>query len=544
MKKSTQLKNLLLSPQIEFIMEAHNGLSAKIVEETGFKGIWASGLSISAALGVRDNNEASWTQVLEVCEFMSDATSIPILLDGDTGYGNFNSFIRLVRKLEDRRIAGVCIEDKLFPKTNSFISGEKQPLADIEEFCGKIKAGKDAQQDEDFVIVARVEAFIAGWGIDEVMKRAHAYADAGADAILIHSKLPDAREIEAFMQMWDGRKPIVIVPTMYYNTPVQTFEDMGVSLIIWANHSLRASIESMRKTLATIYNERSIANVEKKVASVKEIFELQNMKEYAKAEEIYLPRNKSFKGIILAASKGQNFGSLTDDKPKAMIRIDEDTILSKIVKTFNAQFIKDISVVVGYKKEAFTLSNLKYIPNDHYDTHGLLYSLYTAREEIQGEIIISFGDILFEQDILNRLMLSSEDILLAVDARKIREMTADKDMVLGETKYSNDLYAKNICRTLDIRSIDNMKEAKKYDGEFIGLLKLSDIGADIFRTELEYLDRHDPNFIKHQSLNEFLRHLILKNHDIRHLSFKGRWRDIDSIEDLTYIVKLLQGEQQ
>src|SRR5205814_7030242 len=138
---------------------AHNGLSAKIVQEAGFRGIWASGLSISAQFGVRDNNEASWTQVLENLEFMSDAATIPILLDGDTGYGNFNNMQRLVRKLEQRHIAAVCIEDKLFPKTNSFIGSERQPLATIDEFTGKIKAVKDAQRDPDFCLVARLEGF-------------------------------------------------------------------------------------------------------------------------------------------------------------------------------------------------------------------------------------------------------------------------------------------------------------------------------------------------------------------------------------------------
>src|ERR1041384_6451479 len=164
MGKSTQFKQMLKSPQLEFLMEAHNGMSARIVEETGFKGIWASGLAISAALGVRDNNEASWTQVLEVVEFMSDATTVPILLDGDTGFGNFNNVRRLVKKLEQRGVAAVCIEDKLFPKTNSFIGGENQPLADVDEFSGKIKAAKDTQIDPDFMVVARLEAFIAGWG--------------------------------------------------------------------------------------------------------------------------------------------------------------------------------------------------------------------------------------------------------------------------------------------------------------------------------------------------------------------------------------------
>src|SRR6204780_5743777 len=134
--RSAKLRQMLLSPELEFILEAHNGLSARIVREAGFRGIWASGLSISAQFGVRDNNEASWTQVVDMLEFMADASDLPILLDGDTGYGNFNNLRRLVRKLEQRGIAGVCIEDKQFPKTNSYLNGERQPLADIEEFVG------------------------------------------------------------------------------------------------------------------------------------------------------------------------------------------------------------------------------------------------------------------------------------------------------------------------------------------------------------------------------------------------------------------------
>jgi len=207
MKKTAKLKQLLLSNNLEFMMESHNGISAKIAEESGFKGIWASGLSISGQFCVRDNNEASRTQVLEVIEFMSDATSIPILLDGDTGYGNFNNVQRLVKKLEQRNISGVCIEDKLFPKTNSFIKGEAQALADINEFSGKIKAAKDAQTDDDFVVIARVEAFIAGWGLAEALKRAEAYHQAGADGILIHSALRVPDEILAFKREWGDRSP-------------------------------------------------------------------------------------------------------------------------------------------------------------------------------------------------------------------------------------------------------------------------------------------------------------------------------------------------
>jgi len=291
------LKKLLNSSSLSFIMEAHNGLSAKIVQETGFQGIWASGLSISAALGVRDSNEASYTQVLEVLEFMSDNTSIPILLDGDTGYGNYNNARRLVRKLEQRNIAGVCLEDKLFPKVNSLLSDVVQPLAPIDEFCLKIKACKDSQSCPDFQVVARVEAFIAGWGLEEAIKRAEAYRQAGADAILIHSKKSDPSEIEAFMKEWNRRHPVIIVPTKYYTTPTSSFQDWGVSMVIWANHNMRASIRAMQDTCSKILKDQSLVNIEKNVASVQEVFRLQNMAELKLADDRYLPkRDKSPSG--------------------------------------------------------------------------------------------------------------------------------------------------------------------------------------------------------------------------------------------------------
>jgi len=290
LKKTTQLKQMLQSDQLEFIMEAHNGLSARIVEEAGFKGIWGSGLTLSASLGVRDNNEASWTQVLDMMEFMSDATTIPILLDADTGYGNFNNVRRLVHKLEQINIAGMCLEDKLFPKTNSFINSEQQPLADIEEFAAKIKAAKDTQQDPDFCVVARVESLIAGWELDEALKRAEAYHLAGADAILMHSKLKTADQILAFLREWKNRCPVVIVPTTYYSTPTSTYEEAGVSLVIWANHLLRASIKAMQQTAAQIYQERTISSIEGQVVTVKEIFRLQNAAELEEAEQRYLPK--------------------------------------------------------------------------------------------------------------------------------------------------------------------------------------------------------------------------------------------------------------
>jgi len=289
MSKAGQFRTLLESDQTEFILEAHDGLSAKIVEEAGFKGIWGSGLAMAASMGVRDNNEASWTQVLDVVEFMADATTIPILLDADTGYGNFNNVRRLVAKLEQRGVAAMCLEDKLFPKTNSFIGGDTQPLANIEEFALKIRAAKDSQVDPAFSVVARVEAFIAGWGLDEALKRAHAYREAGADAILIHSKEPDARQITEFIEEWNGASPVAVVPTMYPRTPTEHFQAIGVGIVIWANHMLRASITAMQEAARKIHESRSLMSVESKVAPLAEVFRLQDAAELAAAERRYLP---------------------------------------------------------------------------------------------------------------------------------------------------------------------------------------------------------------------------------------------------------------
>merc|ERR1711934_416765 len=291
-KKTTQLRELFEGPELGYLMEAHNGLSAKIVQEAGFKAIWASGLSISAALGVRDNNEASWTQVLDVMDFMTECTDIPILLDGDTGYGNFNNARRLIGKLERADVAGVCLEDKLFPKTNSFIDGELQPLADIAEFCGKIMACKDTQKDPDFMVVARLEAFITGYGLEEAYKRADAYHRAGADAILCHSKKKDDSDIADFMNAWGDRCPVVIVPTKYPNVPVSRFEELGVSAVIWANHNMRASVHAMQQTTKEIYDKTSLATLEAgegpvQIVPVSEVFRIQNTSELKEAENKY-----------------------------------------------------------------------------------------------------------------------------------------------------------------------------------------------------------------------------------------------------------------
>lgn len=521
-----------MSDQLEFICEAHNGLSAKIVQEAGFKGIWASGLSISAQFGVRDNNEASWTQVLEDLEFMSDAAMIPILLDGDTGYGNFNNMQRLVRKLEQRHIAAVCIEDKLFPKTNSFIKGDAQPMADMQEFCGKIKAGKDAQTDPDFCIIARVEAFICGWGLAEALRRAEAYRLAGADGILIHSALSVPDEILSFKQEWGNRCPVVIVPTKYYATPTEVFRQHGISMVIWANHMLRAAVAAMQKTARTLKEQEHLLSIEDKVAPVSEIFRLQNAAELQEAEERYLPRGaENTSAIVLAASRGEELRELTEHQPKTMIKIQGTPILAHIVDAYNAVGVKDITVVRGYRKEAVNLPNLIYLDNDEFAETGELDSLNKALSARKGQakdLIISYGDVLFNKYIPQALCQEKEDFVIFVDSDWQNQGSYARLGGFAECSVPNSKKAFNA--KIYLKQLGDKVPREHTHGVWMGFLKVSPTGSALLHTILAAMMADPAN--RKAGIPHLLQTLLNRQQPIRVLYTVGHWLDINSLDDV------------
>jgi phosphoenolpyruvate phosphomutase len=528
MKKAMQFRRLLQANRLEFLMEAHDGLSATIVEEAGFSGIWASGLSMSAALGVRDNNEVSWTQVLEVVEFMSDATSIPILLDGDTGFGNFNNARRLVQKLEQRGCAAVCIEDKLFPKTNSFIDGEKQALADMDEFAGKIKSMKDAQNDPDFSVVARLEAFIAGWGLDEMLRRAEAYHAAGADALLIHSKKNTPDQVLAFAKAWGDKCPLIAVPTTYYSTPVEAFEQAGFDLVIWANHNCRAAIAAMQDVSRTIFNERSLLSVEDKIAPMKEVFRLQRADELAAAEERYLPRKAEFaRAIILAASQGVELGEVTRARPKAMVRVGSVPLLHKLVADFRTERIKEIVVVRGFAKSEVHAPDVHFVDNDDFADTGELFSLSKAVAWLDGELVLTFGDILFRRYILSNLLADSHDIVVVVDAGwEQRQPVGQVDYVSTSRPFSLKYSEDDVL----LKAMGADLPKSQINGEWIGLVKASAPGTARLKAALGELSRR-PDFRKLR-LDDLFRHLLAQGAAIKVHFITGHWLDVDNAENL------------
>lgn len=515
-------------------MEAHNGLSARIVEEAGFKGIWGSGLSISAALGVRDNNEASWTQVLEVLEFMSDATTIPILMDGDTGFGNFNNMRRLVRKLEQRGVGGVAIEDKLFPKTNSFI-GEGQPLADIEEFSGKIKAGKDSQSDDDFCIIARVEALIAGWGMAEALKRAEAYRQAGADAILIHSKKSVADEILTFTKEWAGRSPLVIVPTTYAGTPTQTFRDAGISLMIWANHNLRSIIGAMRETTRHIFEAESVAALEGNIPSVKDVFAIQNSQELKEAEDRYLPKPvDNGQGLILAASRGGALEHFTKDQPKSMLDIRGRPLLRRLVDTMRNGGVRDVCVVRGYRKDAIDFPDIRTVDNDRYEETGEAFSLAQADLPESGALTVAYGDILFSPSVVEKLNASPHDVTLVVDADYGKNPThgdgRQVDLVGVSRPHGVDFLTDEEDAPATVTALGDAAGDVENKGEWIGLVRFSQAGTAALRQAIEGAGADGS--LEKARIPDLLARLREQGIEIGVVYISGGWLDVDDAFDL------------
>lgn len=527
--KSARLRALLASPEVTILMEAHDGLSAKLAEEAGFPALWASGLAISAALGVRDSNEASWTQVLEVLEFMADATRLPILLDGDTGYGNFNNVRRLVTKLEQRNIAGVCLEDKLFPKTNSFIDGERQPLASIDEFCGKIQAAKDTQRDPSFVLVARTEACIAGWGVDEALLRATAYAESGADAILCHSKRRDAAEVVEFASRWKLPVPIVVVPTKYPAEPLSKLAAVGIKNFIFANQSVRTVIAALQRNLRRLRDTESLMSVEEEIAPVEEIFRLQNAHELKLSEQRYLPATSSdTRALVLAASKG-NFGELVARKPKTMLQLGGKPILGHQIAAYRREGIREIGVVRGYCKEAVDLSGLRYFDNDDHAQTGELWSLQAARDFLRGDLLIAYGDILFDDYILHNLLRHPGEIKIAVDAARRLRARADSKPDLVVSHGCDRPLSDGTC---ELREIGTHLPDENVSGEWIGLLAVQGSKTGRLVELLDRLVREEPEVARGADLPLLLNRLVQSGETVSAVHSWGHWCDLDGQRDL------------
>lgn len=267
-------------------MAAHNPLTAKLAANAGFDAIWGSGFELSASFAVPDANILSMNTHLDMMRAIGAAQDAPVIADLDTGFGNAVNVAYVVPQYAAAGVAAVVLEDKTFPKDSSLRIGGRQELVPVEEFQGKIAAAKAT---DSVVVIARTEALIAGTGQDEALHRGTAYAEAGADAILIHSKQKTPDEIVAFCKAWPGHVPLVLVPTAY---PQLSFADIAalgkVGLVICGNHAIRAAVAAMQNAFRRILAEGGIAGVEKDIATVADVFALQGDARMRDLEKAFL----------------------------------------------------------------------------------------------------------------------------------------------------------------------------------------------------------------------------------------------------------------
>ncbi len=263
------LRRLLTAKPLVRILEAHNGLTGLIVENTQvaegaeireFDGFWASSLTDSTAKGKPDIEIVDFTSRYQTIEDILEVTTKPIIVDGDTG-GKTEHFKYRMKTLERLGVSAVIIEDKIGLKQNSLLgTSVPQEQDTIVNFSYKIEQGKQAQVTDDFMIIARIESFILKKGLDDALTRAHAYIEAGADGIMIHSKEPSGNEIFDFCQAYQSfsvKKPLVVVPTAFPQITEPQWQELGVNVIIYANHLLRSAYPAMLRTAQGILKSRN-----------------------------------------------------------------------------------------------------------------------------------------------------------------------------------------------------------------------------------------------------------------------------------------------
>jgi len=515
-----------------------------LVERNGFDGVWASGFEISSSYAVPDANILTMTQFLERAVEMNDAVTIPVIADCDTGFGNSNNVIHMVKRYEAAGIAAVCIEDKCFPKVNSYIPG-RQELAKIAEFVGKIMAAKNAQRSDDFMVIARVEALIAGWGQDEALKRAHAYVDAGADAILIHSKSPSPHEIIDFVKAWRNRAPLIVVPTTYSTITTQELTDLGIKMVIYANHGIRAAVKATDSILNQIKESGTTHRVEDQIATMEEIFQLQGMPKM-KEEEAYYLKNEKEKVVAIIPAAGDHLEehsmkAISSDIPLAMLDINGKPLLQRQRETLNRAEIFDVFVIGGYKRELIDVDGVKIIENKNYQKTGILHSIMCARQHMKDKVIIVYGDILFDEVVLDRLLRCDQDITILVDSSfDLKNYGPEKviDLVIsdkGPIKTRRKLHHRLLGKVLKLGTGLNPTDVHY---EFPGLMVLSSRGLEIFKETFFSADKrfrdkpfHDAPSFQKAGLADHLQEIIDSGHPVHCLELESGWIEIHSMED-------------
>ena len=542
-KPAARLRELFARPGAIRLVGAHNALGAKLAERAGFDGVWSSSFEISAAHAVPDADILTMSEFLDAAQSMATAVVIPVVSDVDTGFGNSNNVIRMVQKFEAAGVAAVCIEDKLFPKVNSFVPG-RQELATVAEFVGKLMAAKSAQQSPDFMVIARVEALIAGAGQAEALRRAHAYVEAGADAVLIHDKSPSPDAIAAFARAWDSSAPLVVVPTTYYRVTLGELEELGVKMVIYANQGLRASVRAMEETFAEILKSGTSCAVEERIAPTRLIFELQGFPQLKRHEETFLRTGRRWlRAIIPAAGDHMNEYSMKEiagDIPIAMLDVKGKPLLQRQVETLNAAGVSDITVVGGYKREKIQLDGIQLAGNDDWRITGDVRSILCGARGVDADTLIAYSDTLFDRETAARLVETEADIALLVDTTfPLRRYTGRRPTLVA-LSHPRPAGARALRRDAPNRvlKIGQSLSPEQAHGEYAGLAVFSKKGFALMRRVYEEAVAasaarpfHEAPSVQAAYLTDLVQELIDRGHEVGCVEVSSGWMEIHSLED-------------
>ena len=529
---------LLRGPGIVLAAGAHDALSAKLAEQAGFDAIWAGGFGISAVRAVPDANILTLTETLEAVRRTVDTVGIPVVADCDNGYGNAINVMRTASEFERAGAAGICIEDNEFPKRCSFYAGVRRELVPAEEHARKVEAATAARRDPGFLVIARTEALIAGLGQEEALRRARAYAEAGADAVLIHSKARDFNELRAFAAAWDRPVPLVAVPTTYPAVGVAELAAAGFRMAIFANQALRAAIVAMRAVLGEMRRSGTAASVEERIAPLEDVYALVGVPELRSNEQRFLfAGDEAPRAVILAAGFEPQLLPLIQDRPKAMLEVKGRTILERQVAALRHCGVRDVVVVRGYRKERVALPGLRFVDNDRYAETGEVGSLFGAERELDGPFVLLYGDILFDPAILVKLLQTKADVAVVVD-RAFHDAyraglglpACPPDLVVTETPSNGRRFVapEGGSRVLRIGPEIAPEEAH---GEFIGMAMFSAAGAVALRAVHRELAERGTEGLERASVTHLLQALVDRGHPVVSVDIHKGWMEIDTVED-------------
>ena len=553
--RRNKLKQLLIKKNFLRIIEVHSGLSAIIAEsmfiekmnnKIEFDGFWESSFTDSAVKGLPDAEIVGNYSRLHTIDEIFNVTSKPMIVDGDTG-GSSSQFEYFVRQLERLGVSAVIIEDKIFPKRNSLDQDASQVLDDPVIFSQKIIRGKAAQITQNFMIIARLESLIAGFGIEDALNRAKMYIEAGADGIMIHSKSEHPNQVIEFAEKYNtlckkiGHRPyLVCVPSTYNLIQDESLAEYGFNIIIHANHLLRASVKAMKNVaLMLLSNDRGF-EVETVCTPVKDVFSQVGF-DVIKSKDLEYSLTSQLSAIIPAAGKDP----ILDSIPKSLIKISGQTILERQLANIKTTGVQKTALVAGYKKEGFKKiqenSNIVLYENPNFLEKHSLHSLFCAEKSMHKGFLLIYSDILFDPGILTDLLKTEEDIVLAFDSSyryHKHDIHKKLDLVIYKRHHSRHPRSLFPSKSIEIKKIGKNIPIEEADSEFIGIAYFSEEGAKILRKVYHdcYQDKknpfHEATSFDQASELDILQEIIDRGFKVTGIEVYQGWMEIHNQSDI------------